>query len=390
MDNDSNKAGYDKVDTKDRDAYAKQKINNLSPTDEAVIFVQTKKETKVISGKQLKNWADTIATSNFKSTYALNEKDGINYIGVAYLVDTSFDKNVPGASKDTKYGYLVSDAYSGYMEGEDGKKGTYEVWTNEGAKTLYADESSVKSGALAGKVISYSESGKYIDDINVVGTEVAITGFDYKAKGELAFTSTGEVKSGATTLIEKGAQQITLDEDCVFIGMNDADTAGVENAGMAQVLLANPGDNSTSSNETVLTNAYIVVGGDDNKVMAVIFDADKNELDNAKEINKKNGDVYVAPTYTATTAAPTEITVDSVKYTLSIPTATKVAEGKSVTVTVTPATAVTAEAGAKIVVKCNETGKTKTISFAKGNSTAKTATFTQEAYNTTYSIVTSA
>jgi hypothetical protein len=302
LDNYSNKAGYDKVDTKNEYAYAKQKINNLSPTDEAVIFVQTQKETKVISGKQLKNWADTIANSNFKSTYALNEKDGINYIGVAYLVDTSFDKNVPGASKDTKYGYLVSDAYSGYMEGEDGKKGTYEVWTNEGAKTLYADESSVKSGALAGKVISYSESGKYIDDINVVGTEVAITGFDYKAKGELAFTSTGEVNSGATTLIKKGAQQITLDEDCVFIGMNDADTAGVENAGMAQVLLANPGDNSTSSNETVLTNAYIVVGGDDNKVMAVIFDADKNELDNAKEIYKKSGDEYVAPaapTYTA-------------------------------------------------------------------------------------------
>ena len=94
--------------------------------------------------------------------------------------------------------------------------------------------------------------------------------------------------------------------------------------------------------------------------------------------------------YTATTAAPTEVTVDSVKYTLSIPASTKVAEGKSVTVTVTPATAVTAEAGAKIVVKCNETGKTKTISFAKGDSTAKTATFTQEAYNTTYSIVTSA
>ena len=71
---------------------------------------------------------------------------------------------------------------------------------------------------------------------------------------------------------------------------------------MAQVLLANPGDNSTSSNETVLTNAYIVVGGDDNKVMAVIFDADKNELDNAKEIYKKSGDVYsalAAPTYTA-------------------------------------------------------------------------------------------
>ena len=340
LDNDSNKAGYDKVDTKDSDAYAKQKINNLSPTDEAVIFVQTKKETKVISGKQLKNWADTITSSNFKSTYALNEKDGINYVGVAMLVDTTFDKNVPGASKDTKYGYLVSDAYSGYMEGEDGKKATYEVWTNEGAKTLYADEATAKSGALAGKVISYSESGKYIDDITVVGTEVAITGFDYKAKGELAFTSTAEVKSNTTTLIKKGAQQITLDEDCVFIGMNDADTAGVENAGMAQVLLANPGDNSTSSNETVLTNAYIVVGGDDNKVMAVIFDADKNELDNAKEIYKKSGDVYVAPaapTYTAAFSAKAATSGTDVtgKADFAISKKSGLVNGEEITVTVT-------------------------------------------------------
>ena len=333
----NNKAGYDTIGsvTKGATAYSKQKINNYAPTDDAAIFVQTKNETKVISGKQLKNWADSISAT-FTTTYALNEKDGINYVGVATLVDTSFDKNVPGASKDTKYGYLVSDAYSGYMEGEDGKKATYEVWTNEGAKTLYADEATAKSGALAGKVISYSESGKYIDDITVVGTEVAITGFDYKVKGELAFTSTAEVKAGSTTLIKKGAQQITLDEDCVFIGMNDADTAGVENAGMAQVLLANPGDNSTSSNETVLTNAYIVVGGDDNKVMAVIFDADKNELDNAKEIYKKSGDVYsapAAPTYTASISSSITKPSDTVVVGLSKNTGLKA--GDKVTVTLT-------------------------------------------------------
>ena len=90
--------------------------------------------------------------------------------------------------------------------------------------------------------------------------------------------------------------------------------------------------------------------------------------------------------YSAAVGADTTVIADGVTYTLTVETAS-VAEGKAITVKVAPSTAVTAEAGAKIVVKCNETGKTQTISFAKGDSAAKTATFAQEAYNTTYSIV---
>ena len=115
-------------------------------------------------------------------------------------------------------------------------------------------------------------------------------------KGELSFVANANVgqytENGATKyLINKGLNQITLDDDCIFIGMNDADNAGVE-ATMDQIQLANAGKNSTSAAETVLTNAYIVVGGDDNKVIAVIFDADKNELDGAKELVKLTGNVF--------------------------------------------------------------------------------------------------
>ena len=308
-----NKAGYDSVTTvlstettenKNQKGYADQKIAGYAPNDDAVIFVQTKKETKVLSGKQIKNWRDDA----FKSSsyiYALSEKNGINYVTVAALIN-DVDASVPGATKDTLYGYLTADGYKADKNGED--KATYEVWTNEGAKTLYADTTSVVTGAVAGAVISYNVNGDYIENIAVNAgagsgetatpgiskafSEVAITGFDYKAKGELSFVANADVGTYNTNkhYINKGLNQITLDDDCIFIGMNDADNAGVEGATLEQIQLANAGDHSSSTSETVLTNAYVVVGGDDNKVIAVIFDADQNELNNSKELYKTVAD----------------------------------------------------------------------------------------------------
>ena len=285
-----NKAGYDSVTADTGSVYSKQKINGYAPNDDAVIFVQTGKETKVLSGKQLKNWGDSAFTST-SYIYALSEKNGINYVTVAALIN-GVQNNVPGATKDTLYGYLTSDGYTADRNGED--KATYEVWTNEGAKTLYADTTSVVDGAVAGAVISYNVNGDYIENIKVNSavekafSEVAITGFDYKAKGELSFVANADVGTYNTNkhYINKGLNQITLDDDCIFIGMNDADNAGVEGATLEQIQLANAGDHSSSTSETVLTNAYVVVGGDDNKVIAVIFDADQNELNHAKELYK--------------------------------------------------------------------------------------------------------
>ena len=284
----SNKAGYDKVDTEASNAYKAQKIDGYAPMDDAVVFVQTKDETKVLTGKQIKNWTDGVL--NFAATYALNESNGIQYVAVAALTNTTTIDKVPGATKDTMYAYLTADAYKGDKNGED--KATYEVWTNDGAKTLYADTTTVEKGATAGAVISYNVNGNYIENIKVNSNieedfaEVAITGFDYSAKGELRF-----VASAAGSLIAKGANQYTLDDDCIFIAVNDKDNKG-EEGGMKQIQFANAGANSTSDQETVLTNAYVVIGGDDNKVLAVIFDAANNELNNAKELVKSTGAIW--------------------------------------------------------------------------------------------------
>ena len=278
-----NDAGYDKIVTGKSDAYSKQKIDGLAPQDDAVIFVQTGKETKVLTGKQIKNWADSI-TNNFTAAYGTKESNGIDYVAVAALVNNA-SENVPGATKDTLYGYLTADAYVSDKDGED--KATYEVWTTNGAKTLYADTKTVEKNATAGAVISYTVNGDYIESIKVnAGIQkgfaaVAVTGFDYKAEGELAFVS--------ETL---GAKQYTLDEDCVFLTVDDENTAGVEGNSLDQIQLANAGSKSTSDKETVLTNAYVVIGGDNNdKVLAVIIDTTNNELDAAKELYKKDGSV---------------------------------------------------------------------------------------------------
>lgn len=294
--NNTNKAGYDSVTNGTTGGYSDQKIGGKAPSDDAVVFVQTQKETKVLTGAQIKNWGDSAFTTA-SYIYALTEKNGIDYVGVAALVNAAADVSVPGATKDTLYAYLTADAYVGDRNGDD--KATYEVYTSEGAATLYADTTTTASGAVAGAVISYNVNGDYIEnikvgsDITTAFSEVAITGFDYKAKGQLAFVAPAAVNGKITA----GINQVTLDEDCVFIGINDEKNSGVENATMDQIQFANPGSHSVSGNETVMTNAYVVVGGDDDKVLAVIFDAENNELDNSKELLKASGSAYVRPAY---------------------------------------------------------------------------------------------
>ena len=99
------------------------------------------------------------------------------------------------------------------------------------------------------------------------------------------------------------------------------------------------------------------------------------------DVNNKMDDVNYAAE--ADTDANVK-TVDTATFTLTVPTASA-AEGDDVTVTVTPTG--TVAAATSIVVKCNETGKTQTISFAAGATEAKSVTFTQEAYVTSYAIV---
>ena len=140
-------------------------------------------------------------------------------------------------------------------------------------KTVYVDASNDSTGAVAGNVISYSEDGKYIDEVTIVGK---IGDSLAASNGMVAITG---VNGDTIAYVDNknNTQTYDFDKDCVFIAMNDDKQEGMESSK----------DTITKANEYVannktyyVPNAYIVTDkdGSDTVVVAVIYDADNSEL----------------------------------------------------------------------------------------------------------------
>ena len=244
-----------------KDVYAVQKIGNKSVADDAYVFVDTAKEVKVLTGKQINNWSDEVKLAFTSNGMLTKDSNGIAYVKFATLISQNNEK-VPGASKDTLYAYVVSDAYKTDVDGED--KAAYDVWTGTEVKTLIEDASAPSVSAVAGDVISYSENGNYADEIKKVGTEAAITGYD---------------KNNVTYRVDNTKNNVytyELDDDCVFIAMNDDKNEGMEGSKDA-VTTAN--EKTVSGVDYYVTNAYIVLNDDGDKIIAIVYDADDSKLD---------------------------------------------------------------------------------------------------------------
>ena len=244
-----------------KDVYAVQKIGNKSVADDAYVFVDTAKEVKVLTGKQINNWSDEVKLAFTSNGMLTKDSNGIAYVKFATLISKA-DEKVPGASKDTLYAYVVSDAYKTDVDGED--KAAYDVWTGTEVKTLIEDASAPSVSAVAGDVISYSENGNYADEIKKVGTEAAITGYD---------------KNNVTYRVDNTKNNVytyELDDDCVFIAMNDDKNEGMEGSKDA-VTTAN--EKTVSGVDYYVTNAYIVLNDDGDKIIAIVYDADDSKLD---------------------------------------------------------------------------------------------------------------
>ena len=267
---DNNKVGMDWTATvaastssknTNHDVYAVQKIGNKSVADDAYVFVDTAKEVKVLTGKQINNWSDEVKLAFTSNGMLTKDSNGIAYVKFATLISKA-DEKVPGASKDTLYAYVVSDAYKTDVDGED--KAAYDVWTGTEVKTLIEDASAPSVSAVAGDVISYSENGNYADEIKKVGTEAAITGYD---------------KNNVTYRVDNTKNNVytyELDDDCVFIAMNDDKNKGMEGSKDA-VTTAN--EKTVSGVDYYVTNAYIVLNDDGDKIIAIVYDADDSKLD---------------------------------------------------------------------------------------------------------------
>lgn len=264
----TNKAGYDAyVEVTTGTAYSKQKINGRTLDDDAIVFVKTGNETKILTGAAIKGWADTIA-SNFTTQYLTKAVNGVSYIKAATLV-TADAISVPGSEKDKMYAYLTSGFYTTSVDGET--KGAYDAYTKDGAITIITDSTTAVSGIGADMAISYNMNGTVAENLSAANTkEVAITGIEAVTGGQLYFKSYTDKNATETSL--------TMADACVYISINAAEVAGVSGGSVGGLQIAD-----IASGSTHYTNAFIITNSDGD-IAAVIYDVDANQLTGAHTI----------------------------------------------------------------------------------------------------------
>ena len=233
------------------------KIDSKLINDDAVIYVKANTEVKVLTGATVKNWDTTNVTGKVLTV----NKNGLPYVAAGYLV-VNQDK-VPGATSDTKYGYLTADPY--LVKTDDGNKATYEVWTSEGAKTLTADTSN--RVGKSGEIIAYTINGNFVDvENNVVGKAAAIIGTNNEAKGVAELT-----------IGDKTSDTYSFDDDCVFVAIDASEKDGAE-GGIGSIPTAEElFDKDGKATGSYYANAYVIFNDDGDKIVAVFYDVD-NQL----------------------------------------------------------------------------------------------------------------
>ena len=274
--NDSNnKAGYKNYASGATFDATKDTIGNYAIADDAVVFVKDNSETKIISGKTVKDWSNNFGTSG---EVLVSEINGIKYAKVAALVA---DSARPAASGDYLYAYLTEDAYVGQTKDADEDDAlVFTVFGEKGAATLYdTDDYGKPTYAVdnfkKGQLIEYKEDGDKIIEVKVVSgadaiktaqiKTVAITGVEDKNKGLVYFLdSTTDVAVSPNT---GKSTSLKLDEDAYFVKIDDAENTA-EAGSRSEVTVAH-----SETNGKKTANAYIAVV--DGKIVAVYYDVDK-------------------------------------------------------------------------------------------------------------------
>ena len=344
-----NKAGYDTY-LYDKGGYKSptNKLDSGSIADDAVIFVQATNEVKVLTGKTVKNWNAVSGTFTGKGVLT-SESNGIQYAKVAAMtVDTAA---VPGANGDKLYGYLTADPYTTKYENENVV--AYPIWTGSENTTVYEKGSTIKDGVKAGDAIQYHLDGNFVGvDAGFTDTAnaYAITGFDYETEGEMALVKYAD---GA-------ASTLTLDEDCVFIGIDDSAKTGVE-GDMSAVSLA-----QQDQYGNYYANAYVMTDGS-SKILAVIFDNDKLDMaDGGLALKAKAVTCNITGKNVTNGADSETVTVTASPATAKL--------GEKITLTATLNKAI-ADKDTTVVVSVDQGVGSLTITIPKGQKSA-TATFT--------------
>lgn len=252
--------------------------------DEGVIFVKTKDETKVLSGKQVKAWSDL--STGIKNVSALADKSSGYYYAKVGAINLGV-KDVPGSS-DSLYAYATSKVAE---IDNDGTKYQFEAWTGKETVTLTTEDDDnllTVSGSLRDKgfFVEYTQNGDLVDikSVKTIADAVAISGFD--ADG-INFRN-----------VDSKAYSGDFDDDYVVIGVDTKKVEGVEGGKLKTA------DEVTKGSKTYYENAVYFLNNDTDKdVIAVFVDT--------------NGKMYDDDENVQMTAAPTK--VSSIAVTVAAP-----------------------------------------------------------------------
>ena len=102
--------------------------------DDAVVFVVDKDgDVSVKTGKEVAGW-NAVTATELKSVNAFaNKSNGVAYVELAAIA-MNVGHDVPGASSDAVYGYVVKTL--GSTKEDNTTYNSYEVWTSTGLKTI--------------------------------------------------------------------------------------------------------------------------------------------------------------------------------------------------------------------------------------------------------------
>ena len=261
---DTNKCGYKGYATlATTDGYKNKLLNytqlngstatgTLKIADDAVLFVQGKDDTKVMTGKQVSAWGDV--DYDLVSGQAMySESNGFKYAKVGALVLTS-SQDIPDASDDTAYGYVISDIETITENNTD--YCSFSIWTEKGEKTVRSKTTEFGTGIEKGDFITYNiGDGTIVKDVEKYDIHSAVTGY---ASGSTDINLNGTVKYADGT--NASAFKNKLADNAKIIYVNTKDKKGVEGGSITVA------DKDSDASESYIDNVVYVIAksGDDN------------------------------------------------------------------------------------------------------------------------------
>ena len=321
---------------------------SMKIADDAIFFVKGSDDTKVLSGKQINAWGDVTVKTTATSQVMYSESNGFKYAKVGALViagntddNGNADNDIPDASGDIVYGYLLDDMAT-IQEGNT-KYYSLKVWTENGEKTFKAKTGEVKGTPAKGDFIKYNiGDGTLISDIYKYESYGAVTAY---AEGSTDINLSGNTGTIATTFKNK------LADTAKIIYVNTKDTKGVEGGKIA-----------VAQKDTVnyIANVVYVIptAGDDANKITWLFVDTNNDLENVPN-----------PEDSANSSAVTNA-VAALKATMSDPTADADGQAAETAWTANSVPLTTEANSADVIRSLDMTGVTTFVSV-EGSSTMK-------------------